>query len=140
MSEGPLFWDRLTGEPYKGEAEPVSAEDLKNALIDGITTIIAISEQMGKMIGIEKEKKEPGKLSRSAAIDLLKAFTVDEKGLKFGIWIEHEMVNPRSELAERPPDWVIQSPDREKYTFRNQWVLDLSNPEECDFIWNTIDQ
>lgn len=62
-----------------------------------------------------------------------------EKGLKFGIWIEPEMVNPKSELAEKHPEWIVQSPGREKLTMRNQLLLDLSNPKVRDFIWNMID-
>jgi len=62
------------------------------------------------------------------------------KGLKFGIWIEPEMVNPKSNLAFKHPDWVVQSPGREKPTIRNQWILDLSNPQVQHFVWNTIDE
>lgn len=62
-----------------------------------------------------------------------------KKGLKFGLWIEPEMVNPKSELAIAHPDWVVQSPNREKFTFRNQWVLDLSNPNVQNLIWKIID-
>lgn len=62
-----------------------------------------------------------------------------QKGMRFGLWIEPEMVNPQSELAKKHPDWVIQSPEREKLTFRNQWVLDLANPKVREYIWNTVD-
>ncbi|MBR4809866.1 MAG: alpha-galactosidase [Bacteroidales bacterium] len=61
------------------------------------------------------------------------------KGLKFGIWIEPEMVNPASELAEQHPDWVVQSPGRKLYESRNQWVLDLSNPAVQDFVFGVFD-
>ena len=61
------------------------------------------------------------------------------KGLKFGIWIEPEMVNPKSELAENHPDWVVQSPGREIYTERTQWVLDLSNPAVQEFVYGVFD-
>lgn len=71
-------------------------------------------------------------------IDFLAKYAV-QKGLKFGIWIEPEMVNPKSELAEKHPDWVIQSPHRIIPTLRNQWLLDLSNPEVQDFIVKTFD-
>ena len=62
------------------------------------------------------------------------------KGLKFGIWIEPEMVNPASELAHAHPEWVVQSPGREIYQARNQWVLDLSNPEVQDFVFGVFDR
>lgn len=61
------------------------------------------------------------------------------KGLRFGIWIEPEMVNPLSELAEKHPDWVVKSPNRDIPTLRNQWLLDLSNPAVQDFIVKTFD-
>jgi len=59
--------------------------------------------------------------------------------VKFGIWVEPEMVNPKSELYEKHPEWVIRQPQREEHYFRNQLVLDLSNPEVQDFVFNTID-
>ncbi|MET1054718.1 MAG: alpha-galactosidase, partial [Pedobacter sp.] len=61
-------------------------------------------------------------------------------GVKFGIWIEPEMVNPKSELYEQHPDWVIKQPAREETYFRNQLVLDLSNPEVQDFVYGIVDQ
>ena len=61
------------------------------------------------------------------------------KGLKFGIWIEPEMVNPQSNLAHRHPEWVVKSPGREIYQERNQWVLDLSNPAVQDFVFGIFD-
>ncbi len=71
------------------------------------------------------------------------SFLIDHataKGLKFGIWIEPEMVNPDSELAHKHPEWIVQSPGREKITLRNQLLLDLTNPEVQDFIWNMVDK
>ena len=62
------------------------------------------------------------------------------KGLKFGIWIEPEMVNPQSELAHAHMDWVVQSPGREVYQGRNQWVLDLSNHAVQDFVFGIFDR
>jgi len=59
--------------------------------------------------------------------------------IKFGIWIEPEMVNPKSELYENHPDWVIKQPQREEYYFRNQLVLDLSNPKVQDFVYGIVD-
>jgi alpha-galactosidase len=60
------------------------------------------------------------------------------KGLRFGIWIEPEMVNPQSELAISKPNWIVKSKNREMPTMRNQLVLDLSNPDVQDFVFNTF--
>lgn len=61
------------------------------------------------------------------------------KGVKFGLWIEPEMVNPKSELYEKHKDWVIHLPNRDEYYFRNQMVLDLSNPKVQDFVFGVVD-
>ncbi|CAF2947678.1 unnamed protein product [Rotaria sp. Silwood2] len=61
-------------------------------------------------------------------------------GIKFGIWIEPEMVNPKSELYENHTDWVIKLPNRSEYYFRNQLVLDMSNQEVQEFVYNTVDR
>lgn len=63
-----------------------------------------------------------------------------EAGVEFGIWIEPEMVNPKSELAEKHPDWILCLPDRTHYYFRNQLVLDLTNPEVQDFVFGVVDK
>lgn len=62
------------------------------------------------------------------------------KGLKFGIWLEPEMVNPDSNLAKEHPEWIVQSPGREIYQSRNQWLLDLSNPAVQDFVFGVLDR
>ena len=61
------------------------------------------------------------------------------KGIKFGLWIEPEMVNPKSELYEKHKDWVIHLPNRDEYYFRNQMVLDLSNPKVQDYVFGIVD-
>ncbi|WP_027449340.1 alpha-galactosidase [Xylanibacter brevis] len=63
----------------------------------------------------------------------------NETGIAFGIWIEPEMVNPKSELAEKHPDWMLKLPNRDTYYFRNQLVLDLANPRVQDFVYSVVD-
>jgi len=63
-----------------------------------------------------------------------------EAGVKFGIWIEPEMVNPRSELFERHPDWAIRLPNRETYYYRHQLVLDLANPKVQDHVYGVVER
>ena len=64
----------------------------------------------------------------------------EAKGVKFGIWIEPEMVNPKSELYEKHPDWILKLPNRAENYYRNQLVLDLTNPEVQDFVYNVVDE
>ncbi|WP_308420188.1 alpha-galactosidase [Dyadobacter sediminis] len=61
-------------------------------------------------------------------------------GIKFGIWVEPEMVNPKSELYEKHPNWVIKQPQRPEHYMRNQLPLDLSNPEVQDFVYGILDK
>ena len=63
-----------------------------------------------------------------------------EAGVKFGLWIEPEMVNPKSELFEQHPEWAIHYPNRETYYYRNQLVLDLSNPDVQDYVYGAVDR
>lgn len=50
------------------------------------------------------------------------------------------MVNPKSELYEKHPDWVIGQPNRPLDLSRNQLILDLSNPKVQDFVFGVIDK
>lgn len=62
-----------------------------------------------------------------------------EEGLKFGIWLEPEMVNPKSELYEQHPDWILKLPNRKEDLERTQLVLDLTNPKVQEFVYATVD-
>ena len=70
-------------------------------------------------------------------IDSLATYAVS-KGMKFGIWIEPEMVNPQSNLAKSKPGWIVKSDDRDVPTLRNQWILDLTNPEVQDYVYSVF--
>ena len=59
---------------------------------------------------------------------------VNALGLKFGIWLEPEMVSEDSELYRIHPDWVLQIPGREPNRSRNQLVLDLSRKEVREYM------
>lgn len=65
--------------------------------------------------------------------------TAEKTGTKFGIWIEPEMVNPKSELYENHPDWVLKLPNRPENYYRSQLVLDLCNPAVQDFVFKVVD-
>lgn len=59
-------------------------------------------------------------------------------GLRLGIWIEPEMINPKSELFQKHPEWVLQCKDRPSSLGRRQLVLDLTNDEVVDYIVETL--
>ena len=59
---------------------------------------------------------------------------VKNTGVKFGIWIEPEMVNPDSDLYRAHPDWCIRCPRREMSYSRSQYVLDMTNPAVIEYL------
>ena len=67
---------------------------------------------------------------------------VHDKGIKFGIWIEPEMVNTKSELYEKHPEWVLRHPAIEPQTGRggSQLLLDMTNPKVQDFVFGVVDK
>jgi alpha-galactosidase len=63
---------------------------------------------------------------------------INDLGLLFGIWIEPEMVNPRSRLFDLHPEWAVGFPGRPRSEIRNQYVLDMSNVEVVDYLERVI--
>ena len=63
---------------------------------------------------------------------------VNKLGMKFGIWVEPEMISPDSDLYREHPDWAIQIPGRVGSLGRNQYVLDLTRKEVRDCIYDRI--
>ena len=80
------------------------------------------------------KKKLPGGIK--ALVDAAR-----QKNIKFGIWIEPEAVNTKSELFEKHPEWVLQTKGRELKLGRGgtQLVLDMTNPEVQDFAFKIVD-
>ena len=64
---------------------------------------------------------------------------INQMGLKFGIWVEPEMVNENSDLYKNHPEWVLEIPGRTPNRGRNQLVLDLSNREVIAFMKSSLD-
>lgn len=79
------------------------------------------------------EEKLGGPLSKIAD-------AVNEMGMKFGLWIEPEMVNEDSDLYREHPDWAFAIPGRRPVRCRNQLVLDFSRKEVVDNIFSQISE
>ena len=62
-------------------------------------------------------------------------------GIEFGIWIEPESSNTKSEFFEKHPDWVLQEKNRDLKLGRGgtQMLLDLCNPKVQDFVFRVVD-
>jgi len=63
---------------------------------------------------------------------------IEDLGMKFGLWVELEMVNPDSDLYRQHPDWVLKAPGRTPSQGRNQLVLDFARKEVVDHIYDMI--
>lgn len=61
-----------------------------------------------------------------------------QNGMKFGLWIEPEMISRKSRLFEEHPDWCIHVENKEPTESRQQLVLDMSHPEIVDYIYEKI--
>ncbi len=64
---------------------------------------------------------------------------VQQLGMRFGIWVEPEMVNPRADLYRDHPDWIHRDPVREPDTARDQYVLNLALPAVQEFVVEMLD-
>jgi alpha-galactosidase len=60
-------------------------------------------------------------------------------GIKFGLWIEPEMVNPDSDLFRAHPDWAIHIPQRPRTEQRYQYVLDMGRPEIAEYLFDVLE-
>ncbi|MCD7832553.1 MAG: alpha-galactosidase [Lachnospiraceae bacterium] len=77
------------------------------------------------------EEKLPGGLNRLIE-------EVNRLGMRFGLWIEPEMVNEDSDLYREHPDWALTLPGRAPTMGRDQLVLDMSRPEVVEYLYERI--
>ncbi|GHD24159.1 alpha-galactosidase [Streptomyces galbus] len=64
---------------------------------------------------------------------------VHDFGMRFGIWVEPEMVNPDSDLYRAHPDWVQYQTGRTRTELRNQLVLNLAREDVQEYLWQRLD-
>lgn len=150
-----LYRSRLVRSKYRDEVRPILANNWEATYFDfdeekiiglakeaaglGIELLVLDDGWFGKRnsdncsLGdwyVNREKLPDG-LGRLAE-------KVEECGVKFGLWLEPEMVSPDSDLYRAHPDWCIHVPNRMRTECRNQLTLDLSRQEVCDFIVDAV--
>lgn len=59
---------------------------------------------------------------------------INQMGMDFGLWVEPEMINEKSNLYREHPDWAVKVEGRKPGVSRNQLVLDLTNQEVCNYL------
>ena len=63
---------------------------------------------------------------------------INAMGLKFGLWIEPEMVNENSDLYRAHPEWAFSIPGKKPILGRTQLVLDFTREDVRDGILKQI--
>ena len=150
-----LIRDHLCRDPYKGRSKPVVINSWEGAYMDidhdylirlaknarelGIDMLVVDDGWFGKRdddnssLGdwVANESKLGCSLSRLIE-------DVNAEGIRFGIWLEPEMVSEDSDLYRAHPDWAMKLPGREPVRGRNQLVLDLANGQVRKYILESI--
>ncbi len=65
---------------------------------------------------------------------------VNSLGMKFGLWVEPEMVNPNSDLYRKHPEWAIHFQRRPRTEGRNQLVLNMARDDVKEHIFGLLDK
>jgi alpha-galactosidase len=150
-----LFGKRLARGPWRDRPRPVLLNSWEGVYFDFDEDTLVEMASAARDLGVElfvlddgwfgerdddtsslgdwfvDRRKLPGGLEAVAR-------RVRDLGLEFGLWIEPEMVNPRSRLFEAHPDWAIGVPGRPRTESRQQLVLDLSRPEVVDHLFGML--
>ncbi|MGA2119844.1 MAG: alpha-galactosidase [Bryobacteraceae bacterium] len=66
--------------------------------------------------------------------------SVNRLGMKFGLWVEPEMVNPDSDLYRQHPDWAMHFPGRPRTEGRNQLILNMARDDVREHIFGVLDR
>ncbi|MCR5476437.1 MAG: alpha-galactosidase [Lachnospiraceae bacterium] len=151
-----LYRGHLIRSPYLHRERPILINNWEATYFDFNTEKLLSIAREAKKSGIEMLVMDDGWFGkRDDDNSGLGDWTVNEKklpgglkylveevnriGLKFGIWMEPEMISPDSDLYRAHPDWAIAIPGRVPCRSRNQFVLDLSNPQVEEYVWSCIE-
>lgn len=150
-----LYRSHLIRSPYRNQKRPILINNWEATYFDfNMEKLLGIA-QRASQLGIEMLVMDDGWFGhRNDDNSSLGDWTVNEEklpgglkklvdgvnalGMKFGIWMEPEMISPDSELYKAHPDWAIAIPGRTASLCRNQYVLDLSRKEIRDYVYGCI--
>lgn len=150
-----FYRNHLIRSPFKDKKRPILINNWEATYFDFDTDkLVAIAKEASKL-GIEMLVMDDGwfgnRCDDNRALgdwfvneDKIKGGLknlveqVNALGMKFGIWVEPEMISPDSELYREHSDWAIQVPGRVAGLCRNQYVLDITRDEVRDYIVNRI--
>lgn len=151
-----VFRNHLIRSPFLHKKRPILINNWEATYFDFNTEKLLSIAREAKKLGIEmlvmddgwfgnrfddnralgdwkvNEEKLPGGLKYLVS-------EVNKIGLKFGIWMEPEMISPDSDVYREHPDWAIEIPGREPGLSRNQLVMDITRKEVFDYVWNSVE-
>lgn len=150
-----LYRERLCRGKYQFKERPIVINNWEATYFDFDSEKLLALANKAKECGIELFVLDDGWfINRKDDKRALGDWIVDEKkltgglkkisedinkvGLKFGLWVEPEMVSPESNLFKEHSDWALQIEGREPGLARTQLVLDLSRQDVQNWIFNTL--
>ena len=150
-----LYRERLARGAWRDRPRPVLLNSWEGAYFDVRASRMLEMARAARDMGIELFVLDDGWFGeRDNATSSLGDWAVDGRklpdgldglargvealGMRFGLWIEPEMVSPRSRLFTAHPDWAIGVPGRPRTESRSQLVLDMSRPEIVDHLFGAI--
>jgi len=150
-----LYRERLARGTWRDRPRPVLINNWEGTYFDFDEPKLLEMATASRDLGVELFVLDDGWFGRrDADTTSLGDWTVDRRklpngldglarkiealGLRFGLWIEPEMVSAESELFAAHPDWAIGVPGRPRTESRQQLVLDLSRPEVVDHLFGAL--
>jgi alpha-galactosidase len=150
-----LYRTRLSRPPWRDRARPVLLNNWEGTYFAFNESRLLEMAGVARELGIELFVLDDGWFGeRDSDTTSLGDWTVNRRklpdgldglarkiealGMKFGLWIEPEMVSPKSRLFAQHPDWAIAAPGRHRTQIRNQYVLDLSRTEVVEWVHDTM--
>jgi alpha-galactosidase len=150
-----LFRERMARGSWRDKPRPIVINNWEATYFDFDEPKLLAIDTAAKDMGIEMFALDDGWFGRrdddSSSLGDWKVNTsklpggldsvarkVEALGMRFGIWIEPEMVSRRSDLFTEHPDWTIGIPSRPRTESRNQYVLDMSRPEVVDYLFDAL--
>ena len=150
-----LIRDHLCHDPYRGHSRPVVLNSWESAYMDIDRKVLLKLAREAKKLGIDMLVVDDGWFGNrnDDNSSLGDWFANEEKlgctlgelirdvnalGIRFGIWMEPEMISEDSELYRAHPDWAMKLPGRAPVRGRNQLVLDLAREEVREYVFQSI--
>ncbi|MCL6456966.1 MAG: alpha-galactosidase [Gorillibacterium sp.] len=150
-----LYRTRLCRGVHRDQQRPILVNNWEATYFDFTADKIEAIAEAGAELGIELFVLDDGWFGKRNddttslgdwVVDLNKlpngltdlAERVNKLGLKFGLWVEPEMVSPDSDLYRAHPDWCLHVPGRRRSEARTQLVLDLSRQDVREYLFEAL--